>query len=83
MPQLTRRILGSDNRIARRFNNSVAQVYWKDRGLISVSLLLSVMMQIVMVLAHVCVGLALSLDIPLWYYFIFYPSVAVPWFRYA
>jgi uncharacterized membrane protein YbhN (UPF0104 family) len=77
MPQLTRRLLGSENRIARRFNNSVVQVYWRDRGLIGVSLLLSVVMQIVMVLAHVCVGMAFSLDIPLWYYFIFYPSVAV------
>lgn len=78
MPFLTRTLLGSQNKIAQRFNNSVVQTYWQDRGLICLSLVLSVVMQLVMVLCHVAVGYALNItNIPIWYYFIFYPSVAV------
>lgn len=78
LPLLTRQLLGANNKIAQRFNNSIVQTYWREPGLIGVSLLLSVVMQLVVVLCHVAVGYALGLkDIPLWYYFIFYPSVAV------
>ncbi|HNG21476.1 MAG TPA: lysylphosphatidylglycerol synthase transmembrane domain-containing protein [Candidatus Obscuribacter sp.] len=78
MPQLTRRFLGDDNWIARQFNNSCAQAYWSNKGLIFTTVLLSIIMQIVVVACHVLIGLALGLnDIPLWYYFVFYPSVAV------
>ena len=78
MPQLTRRFLGDDNWIARQFNNSCAQAYWNNKGLILTTVFLSIIMQIVVVACHVLIGLALGLnDIPLWYYFVFYPSVAV------
>jgi len=78
MPALTTKILGPQNKITQRFNNSVVQAYWRDRGLIGMSLFLSVVLQLVIVLCHVCIGLALGLQsVPLWYYFVFYPSVAV------
>ncbi|MBL8082183.1 MAG: flippase-like domain-containing protein [Candidatus Obscuribacter sp.] len=78
MPQLTRRFLGEYNWIARQFNNSCAQAYWNNKGLILTTVFLSIIMQIVVVACHVLIGMALGLnDIPLWYYFVFYPSVAV------
>lgn len=78
MPVLTMKLLGPQNKIAQRFNNSVVQVYWRDRGLIAFSLFLSIVMQLILVICHVLIGLALGLNnVPLWYYFVFYPSVAV------
>jgi hypothetical protein len=78
MPALTLKLLGPQNKIAQRFNNSIMQVYWKDRGLIAMTVLFSVCMQLVIVICHIAVGYALGLtNIPLWYYFVFYPSVAV------
>lgn len=78
MPQLTNKFLGPENWIARQFNNSCAQVYWGNKPLIATALLLTVIMQVIVVLCHVFVGLSLGLtSIPLWYYFVFYPSVAV------
>ncbi len=77
-PQLSKRILGENNFIARQINNSPASVYWSDRGLMVSAVILSILMQVVIVAVHVLVGMALGLhQIPLWYYFVFYPSVAV------
>ncbi len=78
MPKLTKKILGEHNFITKKFNDSSAKVYWQDRNLIGVSLGLSVLMQVVVVTVHILIGCALGLtSIPLWYYFVFYPSVAV------
>ena len=78
MPKLTKRILGEQNWITKKFNDSTAKVYWRDKNLIAVSLGLSVLMQVVLVTVHILIGYALGLTtIPLWYYFVFYPSVAV------
>lgn len=78
MPKLTRKILGENHIITRKFNDSSALVYWSDKKLIAVSLGLSILMQVVMVGVHILLGYALGLTtIPLWYYFVFYPSVAV------
>lgn len=78
MPRLTLLILGDSHPIARRLNNSVSLVYWRDRQLVGLAIGQSIFMQVVMVLAHIAVGLAIGLThIPVWYYFIFYPSVAV------
>jgi hypothetical protein len=77
-PLLTRLVLGSKNWITRQFNDSAAQIYWQDRTMILFCLLLSVALQIVIVGCHIAIGYALGLtQIPLWYYFVFYPSVAV------
>ncbi len=77
-PKLCHMLLGPDNRITRRFENSAAKVYWHDRKLILKALFLSVIFQLVIVLCHVTIGLALGLTtIPIWYYFVFYPCVAV------
>jgi glycosyltransferase 2 family protein len=78
MPKLTTKILGEQNWITKKFNDSTAKVYWRDKNLIGVSLALSVLMQVVLVTVHILIGYALGLTtIPLWYYFVFYPSVAV------
>lgn len=78
LPPLSKRILGENNWVTRKLHNSSANVYWQDKGLIAMTLFLSLVSQIIMVACHVAVGLALGLnDIPLWYYFVFYPSVAV------
>ncbi|HIA54480.1 MAG TPA: hypothetical protein EYN91_20740, partial [Candidatus Melainabacteria bacterium] len=54
------------------------KVYWHDRKLVLSALFLSVVLQLVIVLCHLTIGLALGLtQIPIWYYFVFYPCVAV------
>jgi uncharacterized membrane protein YbhN (UPF0104 family) len=78
MPQLSRAIFGENSWIARQINRSSARVYWQDKDLIVSSIVLSVILQIIIVLCHITIGFALGLrQIPLWYYFVFYPSVAV------
>ncbi len=77
-PKLCHMVLGPDNRITRRFEKSAAKVYWHDKKLVVWALFLSVVLQLVIVLCHVTIGLALGLTtIPIWYYFVFYPCVAV------
>jgi glycosyltransferase 2 family protein len=77
-PWLARRLLGPENAINRRLKNSAIMAYWQDKGLIFKSIVLSVLLQIIIVGCHVAIGLSLGLaSIPLWYYFVFYPSVAV------
>lgn len=79
MPLLTRKILGTENWIARQFNNPRSQVFWTDNRLVLAALGWSFVTQFLMVLCHIGVGLALGFGdkIPLWYYFVFYPCVAV------
>lgn len=77
MPWLTRATLGERNWITRQFNESAAKIFWEQRSLIPVSLFWSLVSQLVLVFCHYGVGLALGLNIPLWYCFVFFPSVAV------
>ncbi|HEY9787905.1 MAG TPA: lysylphosphatidylglycerol synthase transmembrane domain-containing protein [Candidatus Obscuribacterales bacterium] len=78
VPHLCKVILGEKNWFTRRFNNSAVQVYWKDKKLMFWAVALSIALQTVIVLCHIAIGWALGLtDIPLWYYFVFYPCVAV------
>ena len=78
LPFLTRVILGPKNWLSRQLNDAVLQTYWQDKSLVIISLLLSVVVQMVMVFCHILVGLALGMfKVPIWYYFVFYPSVAV------
>ena len=79
MPVLTKRILGENNWITRQFNNANSQIYWKDRGLVFAALGWSFFTQFLMVVCHIGVGMALGFGdkIPYWYYFVFYPCVAV------
>lgn len=78
VPALSRRILGPQNWVSRQFNDSPANVYWRNKQLMLVCLSWSIALQILMVGIHVLVGMALGLNqVPFWYYFVFYPSVAV------
>jgi glycosyltransferase 2 family protein len=77
-PRLAEQILGPQHPINVRLQNSAIMTYWRDNGLITKALVLSVALQVVVVICHIAIGLALGLvQIPLWYYFVFYPSVAV------
>jgi len=77
-PRLSALVLGRRNWFSRQLNDSAARVYWHDGKLMSICFTWSVVLQIIMVGCHVAIGLALGLNqIPLWYYFVFYPSVAV------
>jgi glycosyltransferase 2 family protein len=77
-PRLARAVLGPENAFYNRLNNSAIMIYWRDKGLVFKSLCLSVLLQVIIVVCHILLGLALGLThIPLWYYFVFYPSVAV------
>jgi len=77
MPRLTKMILGERNWITKQFNDSAAKIFWEHPTLIPVSLVWSFVSQVMLVVCHYGVGQALNLNIPLWYCFIFYPSVAV------
>lgn len=77
MPQLSKTFLGERNWVTRQFNESAARIFWQNRSLIPISLFWSFVSQIILVFCHYGVGLALGLDIPLWFCFVFYPSVAV------
>jgi len=79
MPALTRRVLGDSHWITRQFNNSSAQVFWKDKRLVLATLCWSLFTQLIMVCCHIGVAAALGIadKLPLWYYFVFYPCVAV------
>jgi uncharacterized membrane protein YbhN (UPF0104 family) len=79
MPGLTRRLLGDANWITRQFNNSNAQIFWRDRSLVLASLAWSVFIQLIMVGCHFGIAAALGIadKLPIWYYFVFYPCVAV------
>jgi uncharacterized membrane protein YbhN (UPF0104 family) len=77
-PWIARHVLGQDNAFYSRLNNSAIMVYWRDKGLIFKCLALSLLLQVIIVVCHILIGFALGLtQIPLWYYFVFYPSVAV------
>ena len=76
-PQISNRVLGKSNWLSIKLNQSTAKVFWEDKGLILVSFALSILLQVMVVLCHVGIGMALGISVPLWYYFVFYPSVAV------
>lgn len=77
VPQLALKFLGPQNWLSKKLNEGTAKVFWQDRGLIFTTILQSVIIQVIIVLCHLAVGLALGINVPLWYYFVFYPSVAV------
>lgn len=78
LPTLSTLFLGKDHWITHRFKNSAFRVYWRDGRLILFSLGQSIGLQLVLVAVHVLVGLSLGMNqVPLWYYCIFYPLVAV------
>jgi glycosyltransferase 2 family protein len=77
-PYLARKILGEQHWLSQRFNNSAASIYWKDKPLMIAALVWTCVMQFMMVAVHIALGFALGLTtVPLWYYFVFYPCVAV------
>lgn len=78
-PYVVRKVLGPDNWIARQFNSSSATVYWQDKRLVLAALSWTLVSQVLIVICHIGVSLALGIadKIPLWYYFVFFPCVAV------
>lgn len=77
-PLIARKLLGEDHWLSRRFNNSAASTFWKDKKLMLAALVWTCLMQMMMVAVHIALGFALGLStVPFWYYFVFYPCVAV------
>ncbi len=78
IPMLAKQILGPQNWITRQLHHPALQIYQSDKKLLLISFLLSIFLQVIVVVCHVIIGLALGLfKVPIWYYFVFYPSVAV------
>jgi uncharacterized membrane protein YbhN (UPF0104 family) len=77
-PKICSLILGKGNWLTRQFTESAAAIYWQDKKLMATSLFWSLVLQLMIVACHILIGLALGLTfVPVWYYFVFYPSVAV------
>jgi uncharacterized membrane protein YbhN (UPF0104 family) len=79
MPYLSRTILGNEHWIAKRFNDPRLLVFWNDKKLVASVLGWSCVTQCLMVACHFGVACALGIadKVPIWYYFVFYPCVAV------
>jgi uncharacterized membrane protein YbhN (UPF0104 family) len=78
MPWFCKTFLGESNWITKQLTKSPAAVYWQSPGLIFVCLIWSLLLQVLIVGCHIAIGWALGLNqVPIWYYFVFYPSVAV------
>ncbi len=78
VPYLAKTVLGPSNWVTKQLHHPALQTYQREKNLIFVSLLLSVVLQVIIVICHIIIGLALGLSkVPTWYYFVFYPSVAV------
>jgi glycosyltransferase 2 family protein len=77
-PKVCQALLGKRNWLSRQLTESPAAAYWDDRSLIMKCLVWSFFLQLIMVAAHVAIGLAIGLtNVPLWYYLVFYPCVTV------
>ena len=78
VPLVSRKLLGVDNWVTRQLHHPALQIYQREKKLLLVSFLLSIVLQVIVVICHIIIGFALGLDkVPLWYYFVFYPCVAV------
>jgi uncharacterized membrane protein YbhN (UPF0104 family) len=78
VPFLAKTILGPENWVTRQLHHPALQTYQRNKPLIFTSLFLSVVLQVLVVICHIIIGFALGLNkVPMWYYFVFYPSVAV------
>ncbi len=77
-PKFSTLLFKQSNFLFHLFNNSSLSTYWKDKSLILATIAWSVVLQTVIVICHVIIGFAIGLtQIPFWYYFVFYPIVAV------
>jgi uncharacterized protein (TIRG00374 family) len=77
-PKLTKTILGESNWLTKQFNSSTAGIYWQDKKLILLAFAWSMAFQLVVVFSHISLAYSLGItNVPIWYYFVFYPCVAV------
>lgn len=79
MPKITAKLFKEGHFVRNQFNNDRAKILWGDKKLVASTLAWSMFTQLLMVACHIGVALALGLadKIPIWYYFVFYPCVAV------
>ncbi len=80
LPQISNRLLGESNWLSKKLNHSTVRVYWQNKPTMLKALALSIIFQMLMVCTHILVGMSLGLDfsqVSFWYYFVFYPLVAV------
>ncbi|MBX9666420.1 MAG: flippase-like domain-containing protein [Candidatus Obscuribacterales bacterium] len=78
LPQLSMRLLGEGNWLTKQLHGPCAEVYWNDRGVVVVALLLSLLMHTVFVLSHAVLAQSLGItNVPLWYFFFMHSSVVM------
>ena len=79
LPQINKLLFGHSNWIYKKVIEPIA-VYWHDLKLMTRILILSILLQIFVLLCHFFIALALGINIPLSYYFVFYPLTTIAGF---
>ncbi len=80
LPQASKRMLGESNWLSKKLNQSTISEYWKSNTTMIRAFHLSIIVQILAMIAHVLIGLSLGISfevVPLSYYFVLYSLVAV------
>ena len=76
LPVLSKLILGKNSWLYKKFVEPF-QIYWQDLKLLGRIIFLSVFLQMSVVISHIFIAKALDIQIPLSYYFIFYPLTTI------
>ena len=79
LPQINKRLLGNANWIYKKVIEPVV-VYWHDLKLMTKILILSILLQVFVLLCHFLIAMALGINIPISYYFVFYPLTTIAGF---
>lgn len=79
LPQITRKFFGKNHWFYKRFIEPII-VYWEDSKVITKIFIFSLLLQICVALCHVYIAVSLNIQIPLSYYFIFYPLTTIAGF---
>jgi len=79
LPQINKFFLGNTNWIYKKVIEPVA-VYWHDLKLMTRVLVLSLLLQVFVLSCHFLIAMSLGINIPLSYYFVFYPLTTIAGF---
>ena len=78
-PQINNLFFGHSNWIYKKVIEPVV-VYWHDLKLMTKILILSILLQVFVLLCHFLIAMALGINIPISYYFVFYPLTTIAGF---
>ena len=79
LPQINKLLFGKSNWIHKHVIEPVI-VYWKDSRLTTKIVFLSMFLQMTVLLCHIFIAVSLNIDIPLSYFFVFYPLTTIAGF---